>query len=157
MVKARPPIERLLERVVEQESGCWLWTGAPDSHGYSQIMVGSRVDGSRRLMRGHVVSYEHFVGPVPEGLELNHLCRNRLCVNPDHLEPVTRRVNTLRGNSPAAKHAKKKRCPKGHPYKGKNLRITKQGQRVCVTCRREKGREAYWADPEKYRARKRVQ
>jgi len=166
--KPRPPIERLLERVVVQPNGCWLWTGRPDTKGYSMIWVGSKTDGSRRLVRGHILSYQHFVGEIPKGFDLDHRCHNvdtscpggekclhRVCVNPFHLEPSTRRENILRGKTIAAEHAKKTRCPLGHLYAGDNLRVSKRGERVCVACRRKQDKERYWADPEKFRARAR--
>ena len=94
--KPRPAIERLLARVVKQLNGCWLWMGTL-SRGYAHISIGSRSDGSRRTVPGHVVSYQHFVGEIPDGLELDHLCRNTACVNPEHLELVTHQVNVQRG------------------------------------------------------------
>lgn len=78
----------------------------------------------------HRVAYELLIGPIPAGMTLDHLCRNRLCVNPVHLEAVTNRVNILRGTSPAAIHARKVACPNGHPYSGRERR----GTRICHTC-----------------------
>ena len=113
--------------------GCWHWTGSL-RNGYGRMKAFGRFHEAHRL------SYGHFVGPIPVGLELDHLCRNRSCVNPAHLEPVTRRVNVLRGESPAADNANKTHCHKGHPLSGDNLRVRPAGGRMvrsCRTCNRE--------------------
>lgn len=86
---------RLRENSDESPGGCWLWNKSTVT-GYGQIWVGSRVDGSRRRVLAHRASYETFVGPVPEGMEVDHLCFNRLCINPAHLEPVTPKENVRR-------------------------------------------------------------
>lgn len=117
---------------VDKTDKCWLWTGPPRPDGYGQTWDGERVWLSHR--------YAWFLvnGPVPKGLELDHLCRVRACVNPAHLEPVTHRENILRGTAPAALHAKKTHCPKGHPYSPENTYRRKSGRqegaRVCRTC-----------------------
>lgn len=90
-----PAIERLLRRVViDPETGCWVWHGALQPNGYGTIGRGGKTAGNSLT---HQVTYRHFVGPVPDGLDLDHLCRNRACCNPDHLEPVTRSENIRRG------------------------------------------------------------
>lgn len=118
------------------ESGCWEWVGGKSGTGYGCWKVNGK---TRRAYR---VMYERAKGPVPEGKELDHLCRNRLCVNPDHLEPVTRRENVLRGISPSAVHARKTHCHQGHPFTPENTALwnRKNGTqtRVCRTCRRAK-------------------
>lgn len=93
--RARPPALRVMERVEVDEEGCWLWPGAL-RQGYGAVMTGSRRDGDRRVRDCHLVTWEHFEGAVPEGLELDHLCRVRHCCNPGHLEPVTSAENTRR-------------------------------------------------------------
>jgi hypothetical protein len=89
-----PPVPTLAERlatgITVTEAGCWLWNGRPGRNGYGRISIGNRV------LYVHRVSYEHHVGPIPAGLTIDHLCRVRLCVRPDHLEPVTRAENTRR-------------------------------------------------------------
>lgn len=96
----------------------------------------------RRVVRAHRLVYELLVGPIPDGLQLDHLCRNRGCVRPDHLEPVTRRTNILRGTGPSAIHARKTQCPHGHPY---DRTVTRRGttERRCSTCENARGRARY--------------
>lgn len=108
----------------EPNTGCWLWLGSLDRYGYGQFFIGSHKDNSRKNGRGHTFAYRNLVGPIPEGLRLDHKCRVRECANPYHLEAVTIRENTLRGISPAAMNAKKTHCKRGHPLSGDNLRTT---------------------------------
>lgn len=110
---------------------CWEWAGSRHSAGYGQLTI----DGKKRL--AHQLAYEWFVGPVPTGLELDHFaCDNRWCCNPDHVRPVTRRENMLRGQTVAAAHAAKTHCPQGHAYTPDNLTQSGlvRGQRRCRTC-----------------------
>lgn len=113
--------------------GCWEWTGNKNHHGYG----GFYVDGKNR--RAHRYGYERFVGEVPEGLQTDHLCRNRSCVNPSHLEPVTRRENILRGIGPSAIHAAKLVCLNGHSLEGDAVyrRRDRRG-RHCRQCQAER-------------------
>jgi len=130
--------------------GCWLWTGTT-TRGYGLFRIGSRTDGTSRKVGAHRFAYELLVGPIPDGLQLDHLCHNRdascpggwgcphrRCVNPAHLEPVTSRVNTLRGKTNGAKA----RCPKGHPYDEVNTYVDKQGRRHCRPCERLRTQQA---------------
>ncbi|HXJ92652.1 MAG TPA: HNH endonuclease signature motif containing protein [Terriglobia bacterium] len=110
---------------------CWLWTSPPRDGGYGQFYVRTGL-----VVRAHRFAYEQFHGSIPEGLTLDHLCRNTLCVNPVHLEAVTQRENTLRGNGPAAKHARKTHCKRGHPYNESNTYFYPDGRRGCRVCRR---------------------
>ena len=121
----------------QDESGCWLWTGARFKAGYAGIRWG----GAAKY--GHRVAYEVLVGEVPAGLELDHLCRTPACVNPDHLEPVSHRENLARADhsNQGRDHAEKTHCPSGHPYSGDNLYVSRKG-RQCKTCIR-KHKKAY--------------
>lgn len=119
--------------VPEPNSGCWLWLGKVNEKGYGQIYW------KGRQPVAHRVSYELHVGQIPEQLVLDHRCRNRLCINPGHLEPVTSRVNTLIGLSPTAVHAAKQYCSRGHPLAGENLRVRMRDgapRRFCLACKR---------------------
>jgi hypothetical protein len=112
---------------------CWHWTGSITASGYGQVWFGAH---GRAF--AHRASYETFIGPIPTGLQIDHLCRVRHCVNPDHLEPVTQRVNILRGVSFAADQARRTHCPAGHAYDGDNLvTSTDRGKhcRYCRTCK----------------------
>jgi hypothetical protein len=116
--------------IVDPDTGCWVWQGMTNGRGYGRIMR----DG--RLVAAHRVYYELEHGPVAEGLVLDHLCRNSLCVNATHLEPVTVRVNSLRGAGLPAKNDAKTHCPQGHPLSGDNLYVAPSGGRECRTCNR---------------------
>lgn len=117
------------------DTPCWLWTGAVDKgSGYARF----RMHSNTRL--GHRVAYVHYVGPVQEGLELDHLCRVRRCVNPAHLEPVTHSVNLMRGAGPGivrARSAAVTHCPKGHAYSPDNTYLDRNGCRMCRECGRQ--------------------
>jgi hypothetical protein len=111
---------------------CWLWT-ASTANGYGQVDIFGQ------LRRAHRVAYELLVGPVSDGLDLDHLCRVRACCNPAHLEPVPRRTNVLRGEGLAAMHAARDECDHGHRYTPDNV-YRWRGGRYCRTCRREADR-----------------
>lgn len=129
--KTRPAADRLMEKVAKSDSGCWIFTGYVTPSGYGQFWFEGR-----RNEFAHRAAYTLFVGPIPEGLQLDHLCRNRACCNPDHLEPVTCRENLLRGEGVTAKAARVSTCPKGHPYSGGNLYLRPDGKgRGCRECR----------------------
>lgn len=107
---------------------CWIWTDKPAVNGYAKF------EWEQGEVYAHRFVYELLVGPIPEGLDLDHLCRVRNCVNPAHLEPVTGRVNTLRGYSPSAQHARQTHCRHGHPFDEANTRIDRHGWRICRAC-----------------------
>jgi hypothetical protein len=130
----RPLSERLMSGIeFDTNGGCWLWTKRLNPRGYGEIGVGSAVDGSNRVAFAHRTSYEAFVGSIPSGLELDHLCRVRCCINPAHLEPVTHAENLARGFAVYKVHRAKTHCPRGHPYDADNTRLY-QGRRFCKAC-----------------------
>lgn len=118
---------RLLSKVVAGPQGCWVWTDYISPKGYGRFWDGSRIQ------LAHRVSYELHRGPITEGLQIDHLCRNRRCIRPDHLEVVTSRENWQRGNSITRALADKAMCPSGHPYNHANTRMC-QGRRYCRAC-----------------------
>lgn len=143
--RSLPTWDRVAMRLSIDSDGCWIWHGAKTDGGYGCVR-----DASGRTVRVHRWVYEHLVGPVSEGLDLDHLCRVRACANPAHLEPVTRRLNTLRGQTIAASEAAQTHCLRGHELAGDNL-YTRPGvrpRRVCRTCKRDRAHE--------YEARKRA-
>lgn len=119
---------------VDVQGDCWLWIGPPSSEGYGRV----HFDGGERKAHRHV--YEVLVAPIPDGLHLDHLCRVRHCVNPDHLEPVQPRVNYLRGVGPTAVNARKSICAHGHAFTVENTVLLSGGRRRCRTCQREMDR-----------------
>ncbi|MCU1617180.1 MAG: hypothetical protein JWO98_4720 [Frankiales bacterium] len=132
MRKATPAPERFWPKVHKTES-CWLWVASLNSKGYGQFYDG------RRVVQAYKFAYEMARGPVPDGLDLDHLCRNPVCVNPAHLEPVTSRANTLRGYGPTAIHARKTHCIRGHELPAPNARR----ERECLPCKAIRARAAY--------------
>lgn len=127
------PAERFWSKVEFTET-CWRWQGAINKGGYGSFGI-RRGLGPMRTVLAHRWAYEFCVGAIPEGLTLDHLCRVRNCVNPDHLEPVSLRANTLRGISPHAQNARKTHCPQGHPYDEGNTYVRPYGGRDCRVCR----------------------
>lgn len=117
---------------------CWEWTGHRNADGYGRTNVRNG-DGTHRKVLVHRATYEALHGPIPPGLTIDHLCRNRACCNPAHLEAVTHRVNIMRGQGVAARNAAKTHCPHGHEYDEANT-SHRGGQRVCRTCNRDRVR-----------------
>lgn len=127
-------IEEMVERTIKTPTGCWEWQGQVVPAGYGRVQVGGR-----KSQWAHRVAYELVVGPIPKGLQIDHLCRNRRCVNPSHMEPVTPRENTMRGVSFAAINAKKTHCRRGHEFVAGSYRIVKNSkgrERACKECGR---------------------
>jgi hypothetical protein len=134
------PVERVLTRTFVTSNGCWEYLGNRWD-GYGRVMVGSRLDGTRKKVLAHRVVWEHFRGPIPAGLVIDHLCRNRACQRPDHMRTVTWLENTFADGSVALpkSNADKTHCKRGHSLAGSNL-YTHQGtgKRYCRACRRER-------------------
>lgn len=139
------------------ETPCLTWIGAKSTPGYAVLRVGGRTEG---FHFGHRLAYEAAKGPIPEGLVIDHLCRNRACVNAEHLEAVTNRENILRGETIMAANAAKTHCSNGHPFDAENTYLrTGKGyvhRRVCRTCERDRRRARTIANRER-RAREREQ
>jgi hypothetical protein len=147
--KPRPVAVRFWEKVAVSD-GCWKWLGAPTPRGYGRMHIGAKD------VYVHRVAYELLVGPIPDGMFLDHLCHtndpnclggdtcpHRLCVNPAHLEVVTRVENVMRGVGFAAKNAVKTHCPKGHEYTPENTHVRPNGWRQCKKCHAEGELVAY--------------
>lgn len=154
---ARKNIDDRLFEVLILPNGCWEWQGHVTREGYGVICI--RRNGTKRTSGVHRYFYEELVGPIPDGLHLDHTCHNgddsceggrqcqhRRCVNPDHLDPVEPVVNILRGNGNAAKNSQKTHCQKGHAFTSTNTYYEPSGGRVCVTCRTVNYRKYYYSD-----------
>ena len=129
----RANIERRFWPKVIKTDGCWEWIGAKTSGGYGSLWPGFKV---------HRLAYELLVGSVPDGLVLDHLCRNRACVNPAHMEPVTACENVARGCGPTGRlRPPRTACKRGHPFDAENTYLWKDGARRCKTCIRTASRE----------------
>lgn len=120
--------ENLLRRLRFMPSGCIEFTGVLDRHGYGRTARDGRTVGAHRA------AYELVHGPVAQDLDLDHLCRNRACVNPAHLEPVSRQENLLRGDTIPAAYARRTHCKHGHLYDEANTRVDERGGRRCRAC-----------------------
>ena len=149
--KSIPLIDRFWNFVSpEPNTGCWLWTGHCMKDGYGQFGIKAT-----EVLLAHRAAYKFFVGPIPDGLELDHLCKTRCCVNPRHLEPVTHLENIRRGDAGVVRiaiNASITLCPQGHDYSPENTRISwcKYGTseklypcRNCRECARIRNREYY--------------
>lgn len=130
-------------RFVNKTSACWLWTGGT-AKGYGHFKFRTKT------VKAHRFSYEVHVGPIPEGLQIDHLCRTPLCVNPLHLEPVTAKENTLRGNTIQARNKAKTHCMRGHLFSEDNIYRTKDNGRCCKKCTSAKAKK--YSDTDAYRA-----
>lgn len=117
------------------ETPCWEWPGVVNSAGYGVMQVNGK------SKRAHRELYERVIGPIPKGMVLDHLCRNRKCANPWHLEPVSLEENILRGTGLPAENARKTHCIRGHEFTSENTRILRGAERECRECAREATRE----------------
>lgn len=147
-----PHADRFWSQVDKKPGGCWEWTGRTHAQGYGVFYF------AKRLVSAHRVSYELVVGPIPKGLELDHVCHtndlqcnagnqcpHRRCVNPAHLEPITHLENCRRGRAsgrlnPSAFAASHSHCKHGHEYTEENTYFNSNGSRSCRTCNREAAR-----------------
>jgi hypothetical protein len=129
-LNSRPPEERFWD-FVTKTSTCWLWHGRTDRDGYGAFCA------NYRDYRAHRYSYMQLIGDIPEGLVIDHLCRVRNCVNPEHMEPVTGTENTMRGEGAGAQNSQKTHCKYGHEYTEENTYRYNNGKwRNCKTCKR---------------------
>ena len=126
MVSENVIASRFWSKVALKQFGCYEWLAGKSDGGYGQFSHG-------RTLFAHRFAYEDIKGPIPHGLTIDHLCRNRGCVNPDHLEPVTRGENVLRGEGHAPTNAKKTHCQKGHEYTEENTYVNRN-KRYCMMC-----------------------
>jgi hypothetical protein len=122
------PIHERFWTCVEKTDSCWLWT-ASTSRGYG--IFSWQIDHRRHTVQAHRYAYQQIIGAIPDGLQLDHLCRIRRCVRPSHLEPVTNLENQRRGLRANATH-----CINGHPFDAENTYVKPDGGRQCKTCRR---------------------
>lgn len=130
----------LLEKKSVVQNDCINWTGGvAGMTGYGKVKINGK------QVSVHRVAYEHAKGPIPKGMVVDHLCRNRLCINADHLEAVTARTNILRGVGISAKNSVKTECIRGHEFTEENTYIFPDGRRSCKECRRQWDRRAYHA------------
>lgn len=145
--KLRPIKERFEAKVVRLANGCWQWTGFVDKNGYGHLATSRR-----KHIRAHIYSFEAKHGPVPDGLQLDHTCRNRWCCNPDHLEAVTQRVNIMRGQAPSVLIHNTGKCKRGHEMTPANTVRHKRGCvaycKACYNERRARKREAEAEEPD---------
>lgn len=128
--------ERFWAKVIKYPNGCWEWQGATCG---GRGNYGQFHNKGKHIM-AHRFAYNELRGSIPKGYEIDHLCRNKCCVNPDHMEVVTRSENTKRGLIPhilRQRHLSKTHCPQGHPYDEANTYITPLGHRDCRICRKE--------------------
>lgn len=129
--------DRLFSRLIIDPSGCLLWTGCRDRDGYGRIKTGGRSVLVHRMM------WQLLEGPIPDGQEPDHTCRVRHCASILHLELVTHRVNMLRGDTVAARHAAQTHCDSGHEFDLLNTYFDPGGRRHCRECRRQSKRRRY--------------
>ena len=119
--------ERFFKKV-KKTTYCWEWLGCKNKNGYGMFGMNKEITGAYRA------SYELFIGKIPKGMTIDHICRNRSCVNPVHLKVMTLKENILRGTSFSAINARKTHCIRGHEFTKENTNIMTNGSRQCRTC-----------------------
>lgn len=129
--------------IEDSDTHCWIWQGGLCGSDYASGGGYGVTWRDGRAVGAHRAYYEDLVGPIPDGLVIDHLCRTRSCVNPGHMEPVTSAENTLRGESPMARKARQTHCIHGHPLSGDNVYVQPNGRRRCRACDRDRHR-ARW-------------
>jgi hypothetical protein len=136
-MRGRPPVPEITrftpKYTVDPTTGCWNWTAGIDKDGYGKFYFDGDVSG-----KAHRFAYKHFVGPLVDGLTIDHKCRNRRCVNPDHLQQITGLHNTMIGEGPGPINLRKTHCPKGHEYSPENTYVDKRGYRYCRQCTKDR-------------------
>lgn len=140
MTTSKSHIQRFTEKIHEDARGCWIWDAYVGTNGYGRFSV------DNRGALAHRWSYEYHISEIPEALVLDHLCRNRSCVNPWHLEPITQRVNIERGLTPVPHNRLKTHCPRGHEYTEENIYRMPNGWRACLDCKKASARDYYEAN-----------
>lgn len=146
-IKKLTDIQRFHKSYEVAPSGCWQWRLSKDKDGYGLFRIGGMIDGTRKQVRAHRWAYKNIISPFDDSLTIDHLCRNHGCVNPSHLEPVSGRVNTQRGERATATH-----CKRGHPFSGENLMIQAEGKRRCRICSENTIRQWQKNNPDAVRA-----
>lgn len=140
--RMRMPLRERIEQYtsIDPQTGCWEWLASATVSGYGRIMM-TREAKVHRSSLAHRVAYEEYVGPIPDGLVLDHLCRNTICCNPEHLEPVTQAENVRRGEAPSNTYREATHCIHGHEFTEENTYRTERG-RYCRACRRRRNAES---------------
>jgi hypothetical protein len=131
--------DKFWEKIAKRENGCWLWIGSLSNAGYGRFDGGAAFRAAHKTRIAHRLAFMAIKGAIPEGLTLDHLCRNRACVNPDHLDPCPIGENVRR--SPVW-NGNKTHCPAGHQYTNDNVKVSSRGERCCKTCRNQQARDS---------------
>ena len=127
----RITLERVLHTKQVTSTGCWIPTQKPLASGYVLFTF------DQKKIYAHRWMYQQMIGSIPGGMQIDHLCRNRPCINPEHLEVVDNFENMMRGNNFAAKQARQTHCKNGHEFTPENTGLSRDGERSCLTCRRK--------------------